>query len=201
MKLIKPYFEIIEQECTLPKKIDASILTNTSYLSDGIYKQIELAGRTCYKSSPLYRWYSEDNTRWINEDSEEWKFLDNPKKEYPIKGENISAKAFTERMIKSGHGAMLEHGTVYLHIPDNDINWNFYYSRYKRNKYSKCNHFKDMHGKPIMNLNITTNLRVLIENNWLDDLKYLCEPTKYHEKRVTVRFVCDRGVSHKEFVA
>jgi hypothetical protein len=46
---------------------------------------------------------------------------------------------------------------------------------------------------------ITTNYRVLYENNWLDDLKYLCEPTEYHEKRITVKFICDRGVSH-EFV-
>lgn len=46
---------------------------------------------------------------------------------------------------------------------------------------------------------ITTNLRVLVENGWLDDLQYICEPTKYHEKRITVRFICDRGVSH-EFV-
>ena len=33
----------------------------------------------------------------------------------------------------------------------------------------------------------------------LDDLKYLCDPTEYHEKRVMVKFVTDRGVSH-EFV-
>lgn len=46
---------------------------------------------------------------------------------------------------------------------------------------------------------VTMNYRHIIEHNWLDDLKYLCEPTEYHEKRVTVRFVCDRGVSH-EFV-
>ena len=46
---------------------------------------------------------------------------------------------------------------------------------------------------------ITTNYRVLVENNHLSDLKYLCEPTEFHEKRVTVHFVCDRGVSH-EFV-
>ena len=43
--------------------------------------------------------------------------------------------------------------------------------------------------------------RYLIENDWLDDLKYICKPTEYHEKRITVHFVCDRGVSHKEFVA
>lgn len=110
-----------------------------------------------------------------------------------------SAKPFVERMIKSGHGAMLEHGTVYLHIPNDDINWNFYYLRYKRNPYSKCNCFETLHGKPLMNLCITTNYRTIIENNWLDDLKYLCEPTEYHAKRITVHFVCDRGVSH-EFV-
>lgn len=46
---------------------------------------------------------------------------------------------------------------------------------------------------------VTLNYRHIVENDWLDDLKYLCEPTEYHEKRVTVRFITDRGVSH-EFV-
>ena len=46
---------------------------------------------------------------------------------------------------------------------------------------------------------ITTNYRVLVENDWLDDLKYICEPTEFHEKRISVRWTCDRGVSH-EFV-
>lgn len=46
---------------------------------------------------------------------------------------------------------------------------------------------------------VTMNYRHIIENNWIDDLKYICEPTEYHEKRVCVRFLCDRGVSH-EFV-
>ena len=44
---------------------------------------------------------------------------------------------------------------------------------------------------------VTMNYRHIIENSWMDDLKYLCEPTKYHEKRACVRFVCDRGVSHE----
>jgi len=38
---------------------------------------------------------------------------------------------------------------------------------------------------------ITTNLRVLQENGWIDDLKYLCEPTEFHEKRITLRFQAD----------
>lgn len=152
MKLIKPYFEIIEQEPGL----------------EGIYKQIELAGRTCYKS--------EDK---ITPDS---------------------AKGFVDRMIKSGHGAMLEHGTVYLK-DTYDVSaigsWRHSIGdKYSSNKYSVVNTdcICDFRG-----IYVTTNFRVLVENNWLDDLKYLCEPTEYHEKRATVRFICDRGVSH-EFV-
>lgn len=103
-----------------------------------------------------------------------------------------SAKSFVDRMIKSGHGAMLEHGTIYLFIP-----WNEYYDKktikYLYNKYSVNNGVKDV------GVYITTNLRVLVENGWLDDLKYICEPTEFHERRITVHFVCDRGVSH-EFV-
>lgn len=46
---------------------------------------------------------------------------------------------------------------------------------------------------------VTMNYRHIVENDWLDDLQYICEPTEYHERRVAVHFVCDRGVSH-EFV-
>lgn len=148
MRLIKPSFEIIEQQAGL----------------EGMYKQIELAGRTCYKS--------EDK---ITEDS---------------------AKGFVERMIKSGHVAMLEHGTVYLLIPYEEaidtIGDDWVHEQYSYNPYSVV----AVYGN---NYYITTNFRVLVENNWMDDLKYICEPTEHHEKRVTVRFICDRGVSH-EFV-
>ena len=150
MRLIKPSFEIIEQQAGL----------------EGMYKQIELAGRTCYKS--------EDK---ITEDS---------------------AKGFVERMIKSGHGAMLEHGTVYMFIPIGCDKHDYYVAqKYHNNKYSKViirnEHFLlDKNG-----YYITTNLRVLVENEWMGDLKYICEPTEYHERRVCVRFICDRGVSHE----
>lgn len=145
MKLIKPGFEIIDQ----PEGLD------------GIYKQIEIAGRTCYKS--------EDK---ITEDS---------------------AKLFVDRMIKSGHGAMLEHGTVYLKIPIRD-DTAYRIDSYTRNPYSKAYINKDLQYYLI-----TTNYRVLVEKNWLNDLQYVCEPTEFYDRRVTVKFTCDRGVSH-EFV-
>lgn len=91
-----------------------------------------------------------------------------------------------------GNCAMLEHGTVYLMTKTKSVNYYIHLEKYYQNKYSYIN-------DDDTNLYVTTNLRVLIENGWMDDLKYICEPTEYHEKRVTVHFVCDRGVSH-EFV-
>lgn len=110
-----------------------------------------------------------------------------------------SAKPFVDRMIKSGHGAMLEHGTVYLAMPMETmlpIEANGY-GKYTKNPYSKGFKVCEVGGQ--RRVAVTTNLRVLVENGWLDDLQYICEPTEYHERRVTVHFVCDRGVSH-EFV-
>lgn len=115
----------------------------------GIYKQIETAGRTCYKSLDK-----------ITEDS---------------------AKPFVDRMIASNHTAMLEHGTVYMIIPKSDE----MYLKYSHNKYSKYFIFINNSDKSEY-LYVTTNLRVIAENDWWDDLKYLCEPTDYHEKRYTL---------------
>lgn len=110
-----------------------------------------------------------------------------------------SAKGFVDRMIKSGHGAMLEHGTVYLFCPteecvdsNGDVQDYNPLEKYQDNNYSALEDSNE-------GMYVTTNLRILAENGWLNDLKYLCEPTEYHERRITVHFVCDRGVSH-EFV-
>ena len=147
MRLIKPSFEILDQQCGL----------------EGIYKQIEIAGRTCYKS--------EDK---ITDDS---------------------AKEFVDRMIKSGHGAMLEHGTVYLAIPISE--WRCtddYRDSYISNPYSNVNDSLVDWENNEGTVYITTNFRVLVENGWLDDLQYICEPTEYHEKRITVKFITDQGI-------
>lgn len=176
MKLVKPSFEILEQkpkEIVIPADMEIGPHMVKEELLNSIYRQIEIAGRTCYKS--------------------EDKITD------------TSAKEFVERMIKSGHGAMLEHGTVYLQLlgvfldPDDvDIAYgNYIVHHYINNPYSKVKIIHDEDWKA--NVYITTNYRVMVENNWLDDLFYLCNPTEYHERRYTVKFICDRGVSH-EFV-
>lgn len=96
-----------------------------------------------------------------------------------------SSTKFVTRLIKSGHTSVLEHGTIYLEIP-----WIENWEKYKYNPYSKCN--SSPLGDDFSIIAVTTNYRVLIENNWLDDLKYICEPTEYHERRYTVRFIMDR---------
>lgn len=119
MKLLDPSYTILEQQEGLT----------------GIYKQIELAGRTCYKS--------EDK---ITDDS---------------------AEAFVQRMIDSGHTAMLEHGTVYLYFKHSgnveddpyQISFDTLFC-----KYGKWNTNYNTHETFF-----TTNLRWLIEKypeNW-----------------------------------
>lgn len=146
MRLYKPSYEIWEQPAGL----------------EGIYKQIEKAGRVCYKS--------EDK---ITEDS---------------------AKPFVDRMINSQHYAMLEHGTVYLDIPNSAGDYNLV-PFFASNPYSRVV-IRPLDDR--VHNYITTNFRVMIENfaeEYVSDiLQYLCEPTEYHAKRITVHFICDRGI-------
>ena len=217
MKIIKSSVKILDNDWSIK----------------GIFRAIERAGRTCYKSvgtryfrlekglenslesnlikqaqsdprvvckqgadfDPAY--YLSIPNKFISdylniEQFDEENFEDSPYYE------NLTAEDFVNMLIKSGHGAMLEHGTVYLY-DTYDISaigsWtNSLGYKYSKNKYSKVitNDHMD-----IRDIYITTNLRVLIENDWLDDLKYVCEPTEYHAKKVTAKFICDRGVSHE----
>lgn len=103
-----------------------------------------------------------------------------------------SSKEFVGRIAKSGHGSVLEHGTIYLGIPVAEMPVDLLV-----NPYTKC---KIVHTPAIEDwYAVTTNYRVIVENNWDLLLMYECPPTSCHEKRITAKFVTDRGVSH-EFV-
>lgn len=140
----------------------------------GIYEQIEIAGRTAYKS------------------------LD--KIEYDENGRSKTAKAFVDKMIELGHGSPLEHGTVYLSIPYNG----HVIQKYYENPYSTCKVYLYPNNDGAALQAVTTNYRVLVENDLLDDLEFLCEPTEFHEKRTTFRLTCarvqaDSFVRHRAF--
>lgn len=148
---------------------------------EGVYKQIELCGRTCYKS--------EDK---ITEDS---------------------AKDFVERMIKANHTAMLEQGTVYLKIvgayQDKEDRSIFPSGRavstamypWLNTPYCKINTVLNKEYPNTYDAYITTNLRYIWERELGDMqgihnefLMHMCEPTEFHEKRYTMKFITDRGV-------
>jgi thymidylate synthase (FAD) len=126
----------------------------------GIYKQIEIAGRTAY--------HSQDR---ITENS---------------------SKDFVDRMIKSNHGAALEHGTIYLSrdVDFSDSEYNAFEAFYEQNPYSKVSY----DGGTCY---VSTNLRVIIENHLFTDLQYLCSPTEFHEKRYTMRLICSRAIAQE----
>ena len=147
MQLIEPKVEIIKQGVGL----------------DGMYKHIELCGRTCYKST--------------------YNITDN------------SAKPFADRMIKSQHYAMCEFGTVYLDI-NADAVCNYGVEEfYMENPYSKMSIKYD--DDDVKHLYVTTNLRVLAENDRMSDLKFICSPNQYHEQRITMKIICSRYVANE----
>ena len=102
-----------------------------------------------------------------------------------------SAKPFVDKLIASNHLAMLEHGTVYLSaIPWRakiDYNISPWIKKHSNPKYDTYQ----------QNCCITCNYRMLVENNYLDDLQYLCSPTEYHEKRYTMKFVTSIGIARE----
>lgn len=140
---------------------------------DGYLKDIERAARVCYKS--------EDK---ITEDS---------------------YKKIVDSLIVSGHGAALEHGTLFLFveipfkmagIANMDTLEGQLIEKYKSNKYSKVKIISPTLYDAAKGL-ITTNYRVIIENNWRDDLYYLCKYTPTHCRRVSVKFICSRAIAQE----
>ncbi len=136
----------------------------------GMFEQIELAARTCYKS--------EKNI------------------EYDEDGNSLTARAMVEKLMRvQKHTSVGEHGAVYLYVrtekhtrPCGD----WIVGRYAHNPYSFVTRIEsDTHE----HFYISTNYRVIVENGWEADLKYWLEPTEHHIKRRTVRIFTDRGVS------
>ena len=139
---------------------------------EGAWHQIARATRVCYQSKPR---------------------------------EGESDEAFVNRVIlkpatrEDGsidfdkcHGAMLEHGTIYLTIPKA-----YFLERgihYVNNKYSKL--FLGALVCDTDNYYVTTNMRVILEHNFKDDLQFISAPT-YHAGRTTFSIITDIGVTRE----
>lgn len=88
---------------------------------------------------------------------------------------------------------VLEHVTIYLYLNDNHhYTTDNYYCKDAKNIASKYNN--DYNSKVYIHnmlggYYITTNLRVIVENDWFDDLKYSTSPSTYHKKRYTYNVI------------
>lgn len=154
MNILQPYAEIWEQKYG----------SNAEECWINMQKQVELAGRTCYKSDD--------------------------------KITNESYIKFVGMLEKNKHTAMFEHGTVYLTIVNNYGENTDIIRFFRNNKYSKV--FERTEINNIVKYYITTNFRVIVENNIKDlIMKFVCAPTPFHEKRITVHFATDIGVTRE----
>lgn len=101
-----------------------------------------------------------------------------------------SAEKMVKRLINMKHYSPLEFGTVYLKFPNTSLN-ELDVEKYETNPFSAVTITKDSTRY------VTTNYRVIVENRWEDDLKYMCAPTKYHQRRTTVKFITNRAMTHE----
>lgn len=139
---------------------------------EGAWRQIARATRVCYQSKPR---------------------------------EGESDKAFVNRVIlkpatrEDGsidfdkcHGAMLEHGTIYLTIPKTSFVTRTIH--YIHNNYSRVLFGTLFHDNN--NNYVTTNMRVILENKWQDDLRFISAPD-LHIGRTTFSVITDIGVTRE----
>ena len=139
-----------------------------------IWKHVARCTRVCYQSTPKEN--SETDEEFVK---------------------RVILRNGEEKDFEKLHGAMLEHGTVYLAATcaSSAINPLMKYKHQRKfNKYSQC---EIICGELIVTYLVTTNLRVIYENDCLEDLIYLCSPTENHIKRVTVSFTTNIGVTRE----
>ena len=116
-----------------------------------------------------------------------------------------SAEKMVNRLKKAEHGAMLEHGTIYLKLNMGDENTEdpLYQEKYdlymwfKDNPYSRVTTNNEL-VYYFTEAYITTNYRVIFENNLEEAIKpYICLPTEHHIKRRTFKFITNIGCTHE----
>lgn len=144
-------------------------ILSQEYTRDDILKHIETCARICYASE--------------------------------LK-DTISSEQFVNNLITREHLSPLEHGTVYLYFQLNIPIYSKKYNEwvkiinfYTENPYSKVR--IERQTKTLHNIYITTNYRVVVENQRFDDLQFLSQPTEFHFKRTSVLFNCSIGLSRE----
>lgn len=148
---------------------------------EGVWNQIARATRVCYQSKPREGESSEDFVKRI--------IL----KPALLEGSLDNLK-YCKFDFDKMHGAMLEHGTVYFTLKIDELTSSEFkiISTLLHNPYSRL-HANTVNGWYY----ITTNMRVILENNLVYALRYIDIPTDKHDKRYTFSVITDIGVTRE----
>lgn len=149
---------------------------------EGVWKQIARATRVCYQSTPKSNGESD-------EDFVKRVIL----KPALIKGD-LNDLEHCEFDFDKGHFSVLEHGTLYLTIPEADEDANSLIETLLNEDSSKAQHV--CVGREYY---VTTNLRYILEHHMIGVYHDYCAyyPTNYHKRRYTFSIISNIGVTRE----
>ena len=144
------------------------------YTLPEIWSHIAKCARVCYQSEP----------RNNGETDEEFV------KRVILRNHSLEEIGESRELQLKLHLSCLEHGTVYLNIPcEEDTLTAIRF--FENNIYSKHNCSSNAR------YHITTNMRVVIENNLMNVLHYITKPNVFHCLRTTFNITTDIGVARE----
>lgn len=146
------------------------------YTLDAIWKHIARCARVCYQSVPK------------NNGETDYGFLVRTL----FRGNDVGNQTYNTKDIIKCHLSVCEHGTVHLKYPLFMARAAAQATRFIHNHYSRTREHEGY-------IYVTTNMRVLIEHNWMDELEFIDNTPNcpYYISRPTVCFITDIGASRE----
>lgn len=144
------------------------------YSRDAIWKHIARCARVCYQSVP-------------KDDSESaYRFL------VRTLFRGVDPKNINTKDLAKYHLSVCEHATVHLKYPTFMPRAVAQATRFIHNQYSRTKQHEYY-------IYVTTNMRVLIEHHWMDELEFIDETPNcpYYIARNTICFITDIGASRE----
>lgn len=146
------------------------------YTLDDIWKHIARCARVCYQSVPK------------NNGETDYGFLVRTL----FRGNDVGNQPYNTKDIIKCHLSVCEHGTVHLKYPLFIPRAAAQATRFIHNQYSRTREHEGY-------IYVTTNMRVLIEHNWMDELEFIDATPNcpYYVPRHTICFITDIGASRE----
>lgn len=146
------------------------------YTLDAIWKHIARCARVCYQSTPK------------NNGETDYGFLVRTL----FRGNDVGNQPYNTKDIIKCHLSVCEHATVHLKYPLFMARAAAQATRFIHNQYSRT---KEHEGY----IYVTTNMRVLIEHRWMDELEFIDATPNcpYYIPRPTICFITDIGASRE----